>query len=87
MFQFSKGVEHFACTMDDPPNGAPWCKVGENSTHLIYEDCNMDTCKGKTYRFNFSLIYYTAECVGQLGTACIFPFVWQGIIYIFLILE
>ena len=45
-FIFSKGVEHSACTMDDPPNGVPWCKVGENGTTLIYDDCNMETCKG-----------------------------------------
>jgi len=45
---FLKGVEHFACTMDDPPNGVPWCKVGENGTTLIYEDCNMETCKGES---------------------------------------
>ena len=46
VLKVSKGVEHNACTMDDAPNGVPWCKVGENATHLIYEDCNMETCKG-----------------------------------------
>ena len=43
---YLKGVEHSACTMDDPPNGVPWCKVGENGTTLIIDDCNMETCKG-----------------------------------------
>ena len=44
-----QGVEHSACTMDDAPNGVPWCKVGENGITLIYDDCNMDTCKGIPY--------------------------------------
>ena len=65
--------------MDDPPNGLPWCKVGQNGTTLIYEDCNMETCKSKQF-FSWKHIDYLplAECVGVNGEPCIFPFKYHG---------
>ena len=68
--------------MDDPPNGVPWCKVGENGTTLIYDDCNMETCESKTKKINPFKIHkdlnFLAECVAVNGEPCIFPFNYHG---------
>ena len=73
-------MEHTACTMDDPPEGKPWCKVGENATHLIYDNCNMDTCERRYLKTQLGFIdMITVECGSKLGEPCIFPFTWQGL--------
>ena len=66
--------------MDDPPEGEPWCKVGENGTHLIYDNCNMDTCE-RRYLICFlcNIDVFIVECDGKRGDPCIFPFTWQGL--------
>ena len=58
------GIKHDACTLQETPNGKPWCsvKVDDQGNHL---DGHWSAC--------------SSECPVEQGCQCHFPFKWNGI--------